>query len=232
MIKVITNHPVAVESDDHIHPEGTHYDNGVHQAFVDQVEGLYYGRTPISFMDLGCAGGKLVCEMDDRGHRAVGLEGSDHCLTAGDEYVARMGKLPAGYDNWQKNGNKFLFTCDLSKPFEVIDTDIDARIEFDCITCFDVIEHFFPEDLDQFFSSVAKHLKVGGWFIGTIALYPAGPTPGLVGAPEGLDYHKSVYPTEWWQAKMAPHFTELPFPLSTTNRGLPSQTYVFSYKKL
>lgn len=105
------------------------------------------------------------------------------------------------------------------------------QLKFDVITCFDVIEHFEPEDVDMYIQQVCKHLKDDGIFLATIALYSAGRHAESENTPEGLDYHKSVFPVSWWQEKFSKHMNEQPYLFSTTNRGNPANTYTCWWKK-
>lgn len=214
MIQIKTDFPVAVDSDDHKHPEGVYYDNNVDMDFVRDIEARY-GRE-ISFMDLGCAGGALTCTMFERGHTAVGLEGSDHCLHLNDDMVREVGRLPAGFHNWVKYGNKILFTADVTKPYDVLEND--APLQFDLITCWDVMEHFNPDQVDPFMLNVQRHLKPGGILVASIALFDAGRHEESKNTPEGLNYHKSVFPREWWLERTNKYLTEVPYPFGTTNR--------------
>lgn len=75
MIKIITDHPLALDSDDHHYPDGVHLDNHFNMHFVNSVENVF--KQKISILDLGCAGGAFVSDMSGRGHVAVGLEELD-----------------------------------------------------------------------------------------------------------------------------------------------------------
>lgn len=94
MIQVVTEHSLAIDSDDHHHPDGVHFDNRCNDQFVQSVE-QYFHYNKINFLDLGCAGGGLVVGMYNSGHDAIGLEGSDHCINFKKEYVDKLG-LPYG----------------------------------------------------------------------------------------------------------------------------------------
>jgi len=130
VIRVITNHPVAEDSRDHTHPWGTMRDNST------SVDLLYEMRRRFgwySLLDLGCAGGQFVIDSMRLANLAVGLEGSD--------YSARTGRA-----NWPEYHNKNLFTCDISRPFTVVQDGppwLAARAEpllFDVITAWEVME--------------------------------------------------------------------------------------------
>ncbi len=83
-IEVITDHPVAFTSPDHLAPYGTMYNNTTNRGFVLLLNNIVRRqRRPIeapAFMDLGCAGGQLVKDFSDVRWTAVGLEGSDYSL--------------------------------------------------------------------------------------------------------------------------------------------------------
>jgi SAM-dependent methyltransferase len=101
MISLITNYPIAYDSPDHIFPWGTMRDNSSSSDFIEEME-KHFSKQPIKMMDLGCSGGQLVVDFHNRGHLAVGLEGSDYSVK-----IQRA--------NWPEWYNKILFTCDLTK---------------------------------------------------------------------------------------------------------------------
>ena len=215
MIQVRTMFPIAVDSDDHKYPEGVYYDNNVNPGFVHYLEQWYQGRK-IKFLDLGCAGGGLVTHLADTDHNAVGLEGSDHCLNVRPEMITEVGFLPAGYKNWEKYGNKRLFTCDITKEYDIVEDGVP--MQFDLITCWDVMEHFQQYEVDNFLRLVHKHLSPNGFFVASIALFDAGRHAESANTPEGLNYHKSVYPREWWLERTDKYFNSVGYPFSITNR--------------
>jgi len=218
MISVQTNFPVAVESADHLHPEGIYYDNTISWPFVASVEN--YFKEKINFLDLGCAGGELVCRMQERGHTAVGLEGSDHCLNVREDMINEVGMRPAGLGNWQKYGNKNLFTCDVTKDYKIRQNY--GPMTFDLITCWDVMEHFEPQDVSNFLRLVYDHLKPNGIFVASIALFNSGRHAASSNTPENLNYHKSVFAESWWLEKNSLFFNQIKYPFSICNReGIP-----------
>jgi len=212
MITVETQHPVAEESLDHIHPEGVYIDNNLNSWWAINAENYFgagEGGRRINFLDLGCAGGLLVRYMHDRGHLAVGLEGSDHCLNVRPEMIDEVGHLPNGHENWKILGNKNLFTCDVTKEYTVLDAN--KPIHFDLITCWDVIEHFDPEQIDDFFRLVDKHLAKDGVFVATIALNESGRAATSKNTPANLNYHRSLFPAAWWETKLAEYFDRIDY---------------------
>lgn len=231
MFQVNTKFPIAIDSDDHKYPEGVFYDNRVNLTFIESVE-HFFGKK-INFMDQGCAGGALVLEMNRRGHFAVGLEGSDQIYNPSEELLKEMGQNPHGYDNWQKEYNKHLFTCDITKEYEVLHNDEPCK--FDLISSWDVMEHFNPEDVEKVCSLISKHLKDDGIFVASIAIFhatrnesPLG--PGHLKVPQ-VDYHKSVFQKEWWQQKLDNYFSEINYPFDATNRPLDNRYYLYAGKK-
>ena len=212
MITVETQHPIATESLDHIHPEGIYYDNNLNIWWVENAEkyfGAGKGGRKLNFLDLGCAGCLLVRAMHERGHTAVGLEGSDHCLNIRPEMVEEVGQLPYGHENWKIHGNKILFTCDVTKEYTIRYNG--ELLKFDLISCWDVIEHFEPEELDTFFGLVDKHLADNGIFVGSIALIDAPRMPTSKNTPANLNYHKSLFTANWWDKKLAQYFTKMDY---------------------
>lgn len=174
-----TGHPVATDTVDHRFPHGTARDNTRAPWFVARCERAL-GPGPLTVLDLGCAGGGLVFDFTLRGHRAVGLEGSDFSEQ----------RLRA---EWRLLGDR-LFTCDVTRPFELIDTSGGgtAPMRFRLITAWDVMEHFHPDRIDAVLDNVLRHLAPDGLFAGSISTRPAR------SAPDGTNYHGTIRPREWW----------------------------------
>lgn len=210
MITLKTNNLIAVDSDDHIHPDGVYNDNNCNPWFIPQIES-YFNRK-INVLDLGCAGAEFVSQMIDRGHIAVGIDGSDRCLNIDQEILQKYGKMPVGYKNWQQHGNKNLFTCDLSYDYEL--TLNDELLQFDLITCFDVMEHLYEERIDKFCEMVVKHLKQDGIFFAGIAMFSHAGDHGL----GHTEWHKSLFTKEKWNSILSKYFKQVMFPASVTYR--------------
>ena len=173
-IKLVTEHQIAYDTLDHTDPIGTIRDNTRNYGFYKKCA-LLYGES-VSFLDLGCAGGGLVFEFALNGHVAIGLEGSDISKT-----LARV--------NWRTIPNN-LFTCDITKEFELIDCTKNATSRFNVISCWEVLEHIPEVGLETFFHNVKKHSEDGGIFIGSIATF---------GIDDG--HHATVQEKGWWERK-------------------------------
>lgn len=179
-VRMITDYPVAVSSDDHVHPRGTANDDTHHPRFVDRLESEF-GRK-VSVLDLGCSGGGLVLDFITRGHRAIGVEGSDYSLR---RKRASWGIIP---DN--------LFTADITKPFSIEEID-GSTVKFDAITAWEVLEHLPEELLPGFVDNVLRHLAPGGLFLASVATFEdKDPATGAV-------WHQTVKPRPWWVEKLA-----------------------------
>jgi 2-polyprenyl-3-methyl-5-hydroxy-6-metoxy-1,4-benzoquinol methylase len=194
-MKVITNYPIAVNSPDHLYPCGTAYNNSTDHNFITEIEN-YFGNTRINFLDIGCAGGQLVVDFNNRGHLAIGLEGSDYSVIH-------------SRANWPTYHNKLLFTCDATMPYTIVD-DNNQQIKFNCISAWEVIEHIAPEELDQFFMNVINHMHDTAIFVGSISEHPSywdydGQTRQL---------HQSIFSKNYWIDEILPKYfkvEEYPF---------------------
>lgn len=112
----------------------------------------------VNCLDLGCAGGSLILDYNQRPQTeiCIGLDGSCGVYK---------------HNNWhQEENKKVLRHADLTKPFS-IENEKSEKIKFDIITCWEVIEHFEEKDLDSFFTNVSNHLSDKGIFFGSIALF-------------------------------------------------------------
>ena len=119
----------------------------------------YFNKSKINCLDLGCAGGQLILDYATRPqtHTCIGLDGSCGVYK---------------HQNWHiDNNKKVLRHANLVEPFSVLDGNGEI-VQFDIITCWEVIEHFNESDLDIFFNNVNRHLSPEGIFFGSIALFP------------------------------------------------------------
>jgi 2-polyprenyl-3-methyl-5-hydroxy-6-metoxy-1,4-benzoquinol methylase len=116
---VQTQSPIAFDSLDHTHPEGTINDNYSKIEFIEDVENFFPNR-PLTVMDLGCAGGLLVHDFVKRGHIAMGLEGS-------------FWNIHYQLHEWPALFNKNLFTCDVSREYQAfIENEQGQKYQLQC----------------------------------------------------------------------------------------------------
>lgn len=178
MIRLLTDHPIAYNSPDHILPWGTMRDNHTSEDFIRETSEyfkMHQGINQLKVLDLGCSGGQLVIDYHNKGNLAVGLEGSD--------YSVKHQRA-----NWPQYYNKVLFTCDITKPYSLeLNNEI---LKFNLITAWEVIEHIHPDDLRNFFKYIENNLDVGGIFVGSISSKEE--------VIEGVRLHQSVFSEEEW----------------------------------
>lgn len=191
--KIVSEHNIAEDSLDHIVPEGTSRDNNTSEGYIDEVI-KYFNNEKINYLDLGCSGGQLVIDFLNKGNEAVGLEGSNYSVLH-------------ERANWPKYHNKNLFTCDISRPFEIHDADTEEKVLFDCISAWEVLEHIPLERLPQLMKNIYSHLKPNGIFVGTVSLDPI---------PQ---WHVSVFPKTFWENNIFyPLFTTEEYPFKNLVR--------------
>lgn len=186
-----TEFPVAFESPDHIAPKGTASNNSTNHKFVlhmdEKLHREFPGTTP-RFLDLGCSGGQLVADFMSLRWIGVGLEGSDF-------------SLKHRRANWAHLANTRLFTCDITKPYQV---RIDGRAgTFHLITAWEVMEHIATPDLPAVFDNIVKHLEPGGYFIASTT-----ETPDI---HEGIELHQTQWPNAQWRAWVESRYPELEY---------------------
>ena len=179
LIELMTDYPIAVESNDHISPNLT--TEGVSRPTLFVQNCISVLGQDIKCLDLGTGAAGLVFEYAMNQVLAVGVDGSDFC---------RLNKI--GY--WPLLPNN-LFTCDITKPFSFMSRDTQAPIEFDVITMWEVLEHITKNDLPDLFSNIARHLENRGYFIGSISLIE-------YVSSDGIPYHMTLKPRKWWKARL------------------------------
>jgi autotransporter strand-loop-strand O-heptosyltransferase len=151
---LLTDYPLAVDSLDHIEPEGAVQDNSVNPAFNGKLNRLL-NRT-FRLLDLGCSGGGFVRACLSEGHLAVGLEGSDYSLKQ------NRAEWPVIPDS--------LFTCDISRPFKLREDGAPAK--FDVVTAWEVLEHIAEERLTVLCHNVFEHLADDGLWLMSVSMLP------------------------------------------------------------
>jgi len=176
-LKIITQFPIAYSSDDHKFPRGTILDNSINRRFNCRLYELLHFTEGLKFLDLGCAGGGLVRSFLEDGYLACGIDGSD----------ASRRFRSAEWDTIPFH----LFTADITKEFTIVDRQ-DKPIEFDVVTAWEVLEHIGENDLPALIQRIYRHLRPGGYFIGSVDLIPDG------NLRTGAVYHKTFHPEEWW----------------------------------
>ncbi len=152
--QLITDHPIASDSRDHIVPGGTMMDNTNHPEFLQKMYDLFPGR-PFALMDMGCSSGHMVEQvLKDRvdigryqnNRVAVGLEGSDYSLA---RQRGAWSRIP---DN--------LFVCDISQPFKVVSRYVAEKMR-DQVT-YRSLKPFVPQYGDginiKLFDGMNSHL--------------------------------------------------------------------------
>jgi len=182
-ISVRTDHPVAVDSPDHLHPRGTAQDNSRNRRFNWKLYHLYPALDrPLRILDLGCSGGGFVSDCLRDGRVAVGLEGSD--------YSANWGRA-----EWPLLGGRCLFTADITKPFEVVSVESagEKPLTFDVVSLWEVLEHITEKDLAAVFRNILAHLEPGGLVIASIS------------SDGTLVHHQTVQDPSWWAVMFRKH---------------------------
>lgn len=178
--KLITDAPVAIFSDDHKFPRGTANDNTRYPRLCYKLETMFPGQT-LSVLDMGCAGGGLVYNFIQRGHSAIGLEGSDYSLKS------QRAEWPIIPHN--------LRTCDITKKFQLQNLD-GTQKKFDVITAWEVLEHIPEASIPQLFANVRNHLKSDGLFLASVAQFEDRDEA------TGAIWHVTLKERSWWEEQV------------------------------
>ncbi len=175
---------IAYDSPDHLHPLGTSRDNSINPRFNEKIYTIYKDHErPFKVLDMGCSGGGFVKNCIDDGCIAVGVEGSDY---------SRILKRA----EWKTIPDK-LFVCDITAPFQIsMDNGGEVSpLQFDVVTCWEVMEHIKTEMLPAVAENVKKHLLPHGLWIMSVS--------SVDDFHEGVNLHQTVQPKQWWIDKFA-----------------------------
>jgi len=177
VLEIQTQHPIALESHDHVEPDSTTEGLVRPTPFVRHcIEKL---GDDITCLDLGTGAGGLIYEFARNNVLAVGIDGSD--------FNARY---KVGY--WPFiPGN--LFTCDITQPFQIKRRSTGIKFGFDLVSMWEVLEHIGADDLDMLLGNVREHMLPEGYFVGSISRIP-------YADKNGTPYHVTLQSQEWWAA--------------------------------
>jgi 2-polyprenyl-3-methyl-5-hydroxy-6-metoxy-1,4-benzoquinol methylase len=175
-IQIVTNHPVASDSPDHLVPWGTAQDNSRSDRFNARLIALIPDAR-LTVLDLGCSGGGQVRSFIEQGYFSIGIEGSDYSWK----------RLRAEWLNIPD----FLFTADITKPFKIQKTVADEPLRFGVITLWEVIEHIREEDLPNLLQNIDAHLMPNGLVIMSVS-----PNSDII---RGTELHQTIRPRDWWE---------------------------------
>lgn len=197
MFKIVAEKPIAYDSPDHIIPLGCKQDNSSNKNFNRRLYEIL--NNPEAFiMDWGCAGGQFIKDCIDDGYKAIGLEGSDY-------------PIKNNFANWPLLYEKNLFNCDVTRPFKIYYNN--ELVKFNCITAWELMEHFLIEDVDFVINNISDHLVDGGLFICSIFVGTEAHKEYTWQAEVGWGYghttklwhHRNVTSPEWWDNKFSEH---------------------------
>jgi len=188
IFSVKTEWPVALDSPDTLAPWGIFRDNTKSDNFFQDIENFF--KRKITYLDCGIAGGKLVTQAIESGHNACGLEGSNYWCDKLDQDCDQARQ-------WKQYYGKNFFTCDISRPFEIVDEN-NTIVQFDVITAWEVCEHLKTERLNIFIENIKKHLKSEGIFVGSISMNNDGSS--------GCELHQSIFSQEKWYTIFQKYF--------------------------
>ncbi len=163
-----TNYLCAYDSLDYTKPIGAVNDDHSNKKYIDEIESLFNRK--FSYLELGCAGGLIIKDLVDKGHDAYGIEGTDHPISI-------------GRHAWTIYHNTRLFTCDLAKPFKILEAP-----KFDVISNWEFFEHIPTDSILYLLSKIYLHLSDSGIVI--------------CGISYSVDeHHLSIFKRDEWESK-------------------------------
>ena len=201
LFRLVTDKPIALDSDDHTWPRGALHDNSSNYNFNLKLYDHFRQRADLRVLDLGCSGGGFVRSVLEDGFLGLGVEGSD---------ISR--RLRTG--EWG-NIPHHLFNCDITSAFTLQSNS--QPLTFHCITAWEVLEHIPREKLPVLLENIRRHLALDGIFVASVDQSADGnPLTGAV-------YHVTLENKTWWLAQFAQagflEVTEHPFEVRDYVRG-------------
>jgi cyclopropane fatty-acyl-phospholipid synthase-like methyltransferase len=127
----------------------------------------------------------LVKDFLDMNWVAAGLEGSDY-------------SLKRKRANWATLAGTNLFTCDITKPYQMLQDGQPAQ--FHLITAWEVLEHIATPDLPSLFHWISRHLREGGLFIAS--------TTGTPDVVNGVELHQTKMSNSEWKQYVRSNFAD------------------------
>lgn len=179
MIILMCESKIAWDSNDTLFPWGTSRDNSTSKVFIEDAVN-HFKNKKFNVLDLGCSGGQFIKDFIEHTNYSIGLEGSDFSIK---EKRA----------NWPELYQKNLFTCDVSKRFEIRDEN-EKRILFELVTAWELIEHIKTERLKIFFTNIWNHMTDDGIFSCSISTVPE----PAYGSKNGEQLHETVWNQGKW----------------------------------
>jgi SAM-dependent methyltransferase len=134
-------------------------------------------------LDVGCGVGFVVEYLSGPSFdlKAFGVDISDQAI---EKAKSRLSSVPGSQQ-------RLVVLEGQSLPFE--------NGFFSLVTCFDVLEHLDPEDIDATLNEVTRVLRPGGIFFGSVSCRKSG-----VDDIHGDNLHRTVKSPDWWIEKLAP----------------------------
>jgi hypothetical protein len=141
-MRIVTDHPIALDSNDHLFPKGAIESDYSGEQFLLELKNEFPDIQ--SILDLGTGPGYFVVNGVVHGYDICGIEGTDKV----DD------KEP-----WLIYKDRYLFHADIRHPFRL------GQRQFDLVTAREVLEHMTIETINTVMENIARHTNV---FMGTI----------------------------------------------------------------
>lgn len=198
MLRIITDHPIAVAYAEHFDRESDHslcLSRFTNKSFNEKLYKVF--NKTLRIIDLGCSVGAFVADCIKDGHIAVGIDGTDwYVKNVGAEKIfptdpticirEKIFKVDE-YSEWGRYPDNF-FTADITKPFRLVEHE--QHVGFDVVTAWEVMEHIAEGDLPQLLDNVRNLLSPEGLFICSIS-------------EQRGQFHKTVKKPKWWDGLFA-----------------------------
>jgi 2-polyprenyl-3-methyl-5-hydroxy-6-metoxy-1,4-benzoquinol methylase len=171
-MEILTNKPIAIDSNDHIKPHGALNTAHNGEEFFIKLKEEFPGLHKV--LDIGTGPGVFVTNGLSHGYDIYGIDGTDA--------VER-------FNDWVELKDHRLFHTDLQVPFTLVENG--ALVTFDLITAWDVMEHMTEEKINIVLCNIRSHLKIGGYLMATIEYSNL----------NNELYHHICYDRPWWEDK-------------------------------
>lgn len=161
MIDQIIKENIGIEDHEtpgYQHHDGLHFEEWKHLTYKNLAQKIvekYCNKKDIKILELGCGAGSLTGWIRKFNSNPLIVTADGNVGTVESPYII----------------NNFHFIIRTDRDYHFVDENGET-ILFDIILCYEHLEHIEEKNLEQFLTSLNKHVKNGTIFLGTASINP------------------------------------------------------------